>query len=353
MKKVIITIVVVLAALAAIGFVLSKNKKENQAKIDFINEGSEAVPVKVIQVAKAPLKMDFSANGNFVPVQDLKLLSENSGRITSLKVKEGESVKEGQLLATLDDKYLAIDLQTARDSYQKLKTDKTRYESSYQTGGVTKAQLDELDLQLRNASSRLSQAEKRLSDAFVKAPISGVINKRSIEIGSYVSPGTALFEIVDVSSLKLNVSVNEQQVLLLQPGSKVKIKVPAFPDKNFSGTIVFVAAKSDNTLNYPVEIKVDNIEQNKIKAGMYATALFDFEDQRPVISIPRKAFVGSVNSKQVYVLEGTTARLRSVMPGVILGETVEIMEGLSEGETVVVSGQINLVDQTPVEIQKD
>jgi membrane fusion protein (multidrug efflux system) len=207
---------------------------------------------------------------------------------------------------------------------------------------------------LRNAANRVAQSKTKISDSHIKAPISGIINKRHIEVGAYLSAGTALFDIVDVSKLKLNVSVNESQVVQLQPGSKVDIKVPVFPDQTFSGRVTFIAPKADASLNFPLEIKVDNVPGNKIRAGMYASAVFKFEKQGEAIVIPRSAFVGSVNANQVYVLEGgDKVRLTKVTPGAVMGESVVIYSGLTEGQSIVTTGQINLVDGATVAVQKD
>ncbi|GAA4431521.1 efflux RND transporter periplasmic adaptor subunit [Ravibacter arvi] len=351
MKKIIITLVVLAAAGVGIAKVLSDNKAENQARIDVVSKVSGVVPVKTFSVHKESIQLDFLANGNFVPNQDLKFMSETAGRITAILVKEGSRVQTGQTLARIEDKYLTLDVQSAKDSYEKIKSDKARFESSLKTGGVTQSQVDDISLQLRNAELRLEQAEKRLGDAVIKAPISGVINKKHIELGAYVSPGTALFDIVDVSSLKLVVAVDEKRVVLLKTGSQVEIKVPVFPDKTFTGTISFIAAKADNSLNFPVEIKVNNAKGEAVKAGMYANAMFRFNQEAPVLAIPRSAFVGSVNSREVYVLQpNNTAAIRKVVPGSVFGETVEILNGLEEGDKVIISGQINLSDGTAVEV---
>ncbi len=351
MKKIIITLVVLAAAGAGIAKVLSDNKAENQARIDVVSKASGIVPVKVFNVQKESVRLDFLANGNFVPNQDLQFMAETGGRITAILVKEGSRVQKGQTLAKIEDKYLTLEVQTARDSYEKLKSDKARFENSLKTGGVTQSQVDDISLQLRNAENRLEQAEKRLTDAVITAPISGVINKKHIELGAYVSPGTALFDIVDVSSLKLLVTVDEKRVVLLQTGNKVDITVPVFPDKSFTGTISFIAAKADNSLNFPVEIKVNNVKGDIVKAGMYANAVFRFKEEAPILSVPRNAFVGSVNTQQVYVLkDNNTVSLRKVTPGAVFGDTVEILDGLEEGEKVVISGQINLSDGSEVEV---
>src|SRR5690606_35192923 len=200
----------------------------------------------------------------------------------------------------------------------------------------------------------LRQARRRVQDAFITSPMSGIINRKNIEHGAFVSPGVSLFEIVDVSSLKLQVTANESQVVNIRKGDKVSITTSVFPDQTFTGTVSFIASKADNTLNYPIEIEVANPGENSIRAGMYATARFTFPKQEERIVIPRASFVGGVNSNQVYVMgSDSTARLKEVVAGRIIGEQVEIRSGLNEGEIIITSGQINLVDGTKVSPQSN
>ncbi|RZL47947.1 MAG: efflux RND transporter periplasmic adaptor subunit, partial [Pedobacter sp.] len=185
--------------------------------------------------------------------------------------------------------------------------------------------------------------------------INGIVNKKYIEVGAFVTAqGTQLFELVDVSKLKLKVNVNESQVANLKVGNAVQIQSSIFPTEQFSGKVSFIAAKADETLNFPIEIEVANNIKNSLKAGMYGTAVFKFPKQAPAILVPRTSFVGSVSSNEVYVLNKSknTAETRKVVSGRILGENVEVLEGLKEGETVITSGQINLTEGTPVTIIK-
>ncbi|RDC57304.1 efflux RND transporter periplasmic adaptor subunit [Pedobacter chinensis] len=355
MKRVITIIIVVVVALGAIAYVLSNNKKKNEAKTAFIAEGSGAVAVRVAQVEKKVVDLDFSANGNFIPKQELNFLSENAGRVTAIYVDEGARVSKGQVLARIDAEIINTDRETAEAAYQNAQRDEARYQSSYQTGGVTQQQLDQAKLATRNAKLRLQASQRRLSDANIKSPINGIVNKRYIEVGAFVTAqGTQLFELVDVSKLKLKVNVNESQVANLKVGDQIDIKSSVFPNDKFSGKVTFIAAKADATLNFPIEIEVENSHKNTLKAGMYGTAIFKFPKQAPSILIPRTSFVGSVSSNQVFVLDkaNNTSKIRKVVTGRILGDSVEILDGLNEGETVITSGQINLADGTAVSIVK-
>lgn len=352
-KKIInaVIVVTVLAALlAVIGFVLTNNKKKNAAQTAVVAEiASSDVAVKVSPVVKESIALDFSANGNFAPAQQMNFASENSGRVTRVLVDEGSYVRRGQTLAIIKTDVLNIDLETAQAGYQNALRDKQRYENAFKTGGVTQQQLDQAKLALDNAEARVGQARIRVSDANIKSSINGIVNKRYIEPGAVVSPGTQLFELVDVSKLKLNITVNETQVASLKPGSKVEVKASVYPDDTFTGIVRFIAPMADNSLNFPVEIELASNPNNKLKAGMYGTAIFNFGSSSPVITIPRSAFIGSVSANQIFVVaQGNTAKLRKVVSGRVLGDKVEVIQGLEEGETIITSGQINLSDGSKI-----
>jgi len=350
MKRGIITVVLIIVVIGAIAWVLNSNKKKNDAQTALVSEGSGAVSVRIAPVKKQPVDLDFSVNGNFIPKQELNFLSENAGRVSKIYVEEGDRVTKGQVLARIDAEIINTDRETAQATLDNAIKDEARYSSSFQTGGVTQQQLDQAKLATKNARLRLQSSARRVSDANIKAPINGIINKKYIEVGAFVTAqGTQLFEIVDVSKLKLKVNVNEGQVANLNVGDAAQIKSNVFPADNFSGKITFIAPKADATLNFPVEIEVENNHKNTIKAGMYGTAIFKFPAQAATITIPRGSFVGSVSSNQIFVLEnGNTAKLRKVIAGRTINDQVEIIDGLKEGETVIVSGQINLIDGSAV-----
>lgn len=355
MKKIIITIVVIVGALALIGYVLTKNKEENKAKTDIVAEKNAAVSVKVTPVKTEEVSLDFVANGNFQPIQELTFSAEKSGKVISVLVKEGDYVRVGQTLLTMRGDIINVNAQQAQAVYQNAKSDYSRYENAFKTGGVTKQQLDQAKLALTNAESNLTQANINVGDTRVKAPISGFINKKHIEPGSILTgmPATPLFDIVNVSKLKLVVTVNENQVASLKKGNTVNITASVYPDKTFSGKITFIASKADESLNFPVEIEISNNSNNDLKAGMYGTANFASNQQKQnLMVVPRNAFVGSVSSNQIFVAQNGVAKLRKVTAGRILGDQVEIINGLSDGETVITTGQINLQDGNTVEIIK-
>lgn len=351
--RTIITLAVVAVAIGAIGWVLVNNKKENAEKTAIVAQSDGAVAVRINIVQQDTLQQDFSANGNFIPVQQLNFSSENSGRIISVLADEGSRVSKGQVLAVIKADQLNVDVESAQAAYQNAVADKQRYENAFRTGGVTQQQVDQARLALSNAEARLSQARLKVSDTYIRSSINGIVNKRFIEPGAVVSPGTQLFELVDISRLKLQVTVSEAVVAQVKEGDQVNIRVSVFPDKEYTGRISFIAPKADATLNFPLEIELNSNPEQLIRAGMYGTAIFKAPARNSAILIPRSAFVGSVNSNQVFVVtKDSTASLRKIIAGRVLGDRVEVLQGLNQGDQVITSGQINLNEGTRISIVK-
>jgi membrane fusion protein (multidrug efflux system) len=355
MKKNITIGIVILGALGLITFTLMNNKKENAAKTAIVAEKNASVSVKTEAVTTEEISLDFSVNGIFEPLQELNFSAEKSGKVISVLVNEGDYVKVGQTLVIIRSDAINVNAQMAKAVYNNAQADYARYENAFNSGGVTKQQLDQAKLAMTNAGSNLKQANINVGDTKVKAPIKGFINKRYIEPGSMLTamPVTAMFEIVNVSSLKLTVTVDESQVANLKLGGPVNVTASVYPDVKFTGKITFIAPKADSSLNFPVEIEITNSPSNDLKAGMYGTALFASKQQKEsMMVVARNAFVGSVSSNQIFVVENGIAKLKKVTAGRILGDKVEILDGLSDNEIVIVTGQINLTDGTKVEIIK-
>lgn len=351
MRKIIYILIAVLLVVWA-GFKLSSNKKQMEEETAVVAQQNTEIPVRVTEVKKQILQDDYLADGNFLPVQQLNLSSERGGQVVRVLVEEGASVKKGQTLAVIKADLYSVELQNAEVAYQTALKDAERFENAFTTGGVTQQQLDQVKLQLQAAKARLDQAKINVGDAQIRATIDGIVNKKFIEPGTVVGPGTPLFEIVNVSTLKLKVNVNENQVAGIQVGDQVDVRASVYPDKKYTGKVTFVAPMADSSLNFPVEVEITNNADNLVRAGMYGTVIFSKaqENQVPVLSVPRNAFVGSVQSNQVFVVKGNQVELTSIVAGRSFGDRVEVIQGLQEGDVVVTSGIINLIDGAQVSI---
>ncbi|MNI52746.1 Multidrug resistance protein MexA precursor [compost metagenome] len=266
-------------------------------------------------------------------------------------VDEGSHVSAGQTLAIIEGDKLNVNVANAQAAFTNAQADLHRFESAFSTGGVTKQQLDQVKLQFENAKNNLRASKLNAGDVTIKTSVSGVVNARKIEPGTYLTVGAAAFDIVNVGTLKLRVNVDEKNVATLRVGQSVDVSASVYANQRFTGKVTFIAPKSDGSLNFPVEIEVNN-SSNQLRAGMYGTAMFGEGVAGNTLIVPRNAFVGSVSDNKIFVLKNGKAIETNVKSGRNFGDHIEILGGLQNGDQVIVSGQINLFDQSPVEIIK-
>lgn len=350
MKKILYAIMAIVLLVLA-GFKLVSNKEKQEEETAIVAQKNTTTSVRVDSVKTEIVNTNYKANGNFIPLQDLKLSSERGGQVVKVLAQEGDKVRIGQTLAIIKPDLYSVELETAKAAYQTAEKDAERYESAYKTGGVTQQQLDQINLQLLSAKARYDQAKINLGDTYVKATINGIVNKKHIEPGTVVAPGTPLFDVVNVSTLKLKVNVSENQVATIKTGDEVAIKASVYPDKEFKGNVIFIAAMADESVNFPVEVEVLNNNDN-LRAGMYGSVIFSSksENKTPVTVISRNAFVGSVSNNEVFVVREGVAHLTKIESGRNFGDKVEVLEGLKPGDVVVTSGIINLADGAKINI---
>ncbi|WP_140936641.1 efflux RND transporter periplasmic adaptor subunit [Sphingobacterium lumbrici] len=352
MKRAIITVIIIAAVLAGIFYILNKNKAKNEQETAEAAVTNATVAVRIDTARKQSVDLAYLANGTFMPKQEVTVSAEAAGRVVRVLVDEGSRVSAGQTLAVVEGDKLNVTVANAEAVFNNAQADVQRFESAYATGGVTKQQLDQVKLQFENARNNLQSAKLTAGDVTIKTSVSGIVNSRKIEPGTYLNIGAPAFDIVNVSTLKLRVNVDEKNVATLKVGQTVSVTASVYADKQFTGKITFIAPKSDGNLNFPVEIEIANNTNNDLRAGMYGTARFGNEDTAHVLVIPRTAFVGSVSDNKVFVAAGDKAIATQVVSGRNFGDFIEVISGVNEGDQVIVSGQINLFDQTLITVIK-
>src|SRR6478735_4106682 len=234
MKKFIYILIVVIIA-GAIGFRLMGNKEKMAAKAAVSEIKSDAISVQVTEAKTGKIDKSFTAQGNFAPIQSLTLTSETTGQIQKVLKRKGDKVRAGEMLLQVEANTMGADLATAQANYEKAKRDLGRFENLAVGEAITKRQLEEARVNVKVTEAQLVAARQRVNKTRITAPISGEINEIYVEVGSYLTMGAKLYDIVNVDKLKLKVQVDESQVLLIKEGQKVNVKADAGSGHEFSG----------------------------------------------------------------------------------------------------------------------
>jgi len=348
MKKIII-IVIALAALVFIVFRLSTNFKKINANKD-VSTDLAYVSVNVSPVSKMSINDSLQLTGYMEAYSEIDIAAEAPGIITSLNATLGQEKSKGSLIATIDDKLKKLAVQTAGISITKLKKDLERYNNLYKGGTVTEQQLNEAQNLYDNAEIQLEQAEKQLSDATIKSPISGIIIKKQIEEGEYINIGSPIATIVDISKLKIKLNVSEVNVYQLKLNDKAIITTDVYPGVTFEGSISFISSQGDDSHNYPVEIVIPNNSKYPLKSGTFANVMIKLPVTAEALYIPRESLLGSITEASVYVAENNKAVVKKIVVGNGNDKFIKVISGLKEGEKVIVNGQINLSDNKAIKI---
>ncbi|WP_200975528.1 efflux RND transporter periplasmic adaptor subunit [Echinicola sp. 20G] len=345
MKKIITPLILVIIA-ASIGFTLFKNKQEMEVKAEEAMKTSESIPVRTAVIEKTAHKISFTSNGTFEPNKELTLKAEASGKVLKIYKEKGDYVQKGDVIAKLDDELIQSELAIAEVKLHQNKKDLGRYENLAGTEAITEKQLEEIRNATKMAESDVKMKKKRLANTVITAPISGYINEDYIEIGTLMSPGMNVVDIVDIDPMKLVVKVSELEIARISKGDKVKVKVGVLPEQDFEGKVSFTSRKGDASLRYEVEIELSE-SSDQIKPGMFAYAAFDYPAEEAIL-IDRKSLVSGVKNPEVYVVENGKAVLKKVNLAQVGENKLVLLDGLKEGEKLVTSGLINLKDGTAV-----
>jgi membrane fusion protein (multidrug efflux system) len=346
----------VVAAAAIVAVIVlggSAGDANGAEKEDDATEEKAPVPVEVIEIAAGTVAAYISATANLVAENDVSVLSEVEGRVTSLSVDEGDSVRRGQVLARLEpsDEEIAL-----RKAQVRLANAELAYERSQDLMAkelVSRQDNDRLTVDFQIASQELAEAEWALAQTVIKAPFGGRVTLRDIQLGQHVRPGDKLFQITDFEPLIARIYLSESDIVGLEPGTLTKIQLNASPEISLTGRIRQISPIVD-TATGTVKVTVEAMSPPpEIRPGSFVSIHVVRETHEHALLVPREAVLRELQSSHVFVADGEAAVKRPVTLGIEDSGRVEVLDGLELGDRVIVAGQGGLREGTRVRILGD
>ncbi len=351
--RILAVIGVLTILVASIAFTLTKNKEKMADNAKVVEKTVSTFPVAIASAKTTELNTSFNATGNFEPRKEMTFVAEMAGKITQLNFDKGSTVGEGQVMLRTDDEALQRQMKIAKIAFDKAKKDLERFENLQKANATTEVNVEQARFAFQNAEQQIEQLKEQIAKTIVKAPMSGTVVRKHVEKGSFLAPGAPIADLTDIGGLKLVIKVSDVEVLKIRTGMTVKVQADVHSNASYTGVISHIAVKADNSKRYAVDIDVQNNGQYPLKAGMYGTALFEFNKTGTALLIPRKGIVGSLKDAQVYIAKAdNTVELRKIKTGIIKDDMVEVYEGITEGENVVTTGQVNLSNGVKITILK-
>ena len=303
-------------------------------------------PPKLVKVTEAKLKTlqeVLEITGTTEPENTANIISTVEGKITKLNVREGDYVKEGQVVVRISP-MLREDVVTAA----KIKMESFQEELNNKPGD------EELTKKLKEAKENYEFALEQYKEISIVSPSSGIVSKRLIDLGDMVAAKSKILEITSSNKFKINLTVAETDLRKLKTGQKADLNLDACPDRKFTGTITRIYPEIDPlTRNGIVEVRLDNPCPNT-KSGMFVRASFITKVYKDVLTIPSQSIITKMDKKNVFVIdENMKAKSVEVKTGFESKEDVEIISGLNPGDKVVIEGQQTLKNGNEVKLQSD
>lgn len=347
-SKILIPIIVTIALVGLIAWKLTENKQTIDRNAELSMTVNSIVPVMVEKPQYMNLTEMISINGRIDSKNEVVIYSKVQGVVLRKFKKAGDTVSRGTVIAQLENDVIQKKLRIANLNLMKARKDVERFQNLASIGAITVRELEDTQISLRSIESQITELKDQLSNTTIISPASGVINKDYFEEGTLLTIGGNVSDIVDDKALKMYINVTEKDILKLKKGQEASITTDVYAGSVFTGVIEAISPKSNSQYYYSVELAVNHPQ---LQPGMFATAVFSIEKTgRNVPAISRDAIVGGLKDPHVFVIRDAKAYKVPVQIGVSNGEYIEITNGVSTDDTVIKSGQINLVDGSEVSI---
>ena len=332
-----------MAVLMAVGCGNSTQKQAESAA-----PAAEVAPsVSVAQVFAQDVVQDATYTSTVQAYVKNNIVPQTAGRIVKINVEVGDRVKKGQVLAEIDK----AQLQQAQLQLHNAGVELERLRALYQAGGLSKSDLDAVELQYNVAKT---QVDNLIENTTLLSPIDGVITARNYDAGDMYAMSAPIFTVEQIKPVKLLVAVSESDYTKIGKGDKVTVKADAFPDLTFDGKIERIHPTIDpSTRTFVVEVVVPN-NYSTLRPGMFARVKVNFGVNHNVV-IPDVAVVKQQGSGErfVYILnEDGTVTYQKVELGRRMGTEYEVLSGVADGAKVVTGGQIRLKDGIKVSVNE-
>lgn len=322
----------------------------DEVKAEGTEKEKDPVPVKVTPAVTGPVAGYISATANLVAENEVKVLAEAEGRVTELKVEEGDSVATGQLLAALNRDEATIAANKSRLRASNASRAFQRAEETMGEGLISREEYDRLALEHEVAEQEQAEAEWRLGRTQIRSPFAGRVTERMVTPGQHVRPGDPLFVVADFDPLVARIYLPEKDVLHLEEGRDVRLSLAADPSFRFAGRIRQISPVVDTSTG-TVKVTVEAVDPPAaVRPGAFVSVDIVREERVAAVLLPREAVVRELGATHVFVADGDTAVKRAVTLGLEENDHVEVVSGVTAGDQVIVAGQGGLKAGTKIKV---
>ncbi len=323
-------------------FLSCKQKNKDQATIE-----KPAILVEVIIAGNEDVASNLEVNGSVLSNEMAELRTEVSGRLTFLNLPDGANVKEGTLLARVNDADLQAQLELQKTQLDLANKTLKRLSDLLKINGVNQADYDAAFSQVNTLQATMKVINAQIDKTIVRAPFSGELGIRLVSPGAYVTPQTLLGSIHQIDKVKIDFTVPETFSSLIFKGNNVKIQADGFSE-NLDATITAIEPQI-NSVSRNIKVRAMLIK-GLIQPGAFVKVFL--AQSRKGIMVPSNAIIPDALSNQVVVVRNNKATFVNVETGLRNANLVELVSGVNPGDSIIISGMLFVRPKASVKVKR-
>ena len=326
-----------------VGTMLYNYSCSNESTIEAtIEKTASGIPVTVIQLQSQPFEEYLNLTGIIKANSQINIVSEESGILVEIKKDKGSIVGKGEILAILENKVTEAAAEQSEAMYQQAQIDFNSSKVLYGKKAISENEFKTAELNLKAAKANYDLNNAHRQKLKIKAPISGYVNARYVDLGGYINPASPLFEIVDNSKMKVTIGVAQRFFRYIKEGTEVTLTFDAVPDLTIKTKVSFVA-KSIDPKNGTFNVETTFKNQGQLAPEMIANIKLLKQKYESSISVPIDAVIDSESGRYVFVANGKIAKKTDIKIQAIQENRV-MVEGLKQNDRLIIAGQRSLTD---------
>lgn len=370
-------LIIIVVAIVAIRIISNTGKAT-------LTNGEKIIPVTIKEITSSDIMETTSCFGTVKALNQVDIYAKISGRVEQLLIKDGQEVKNGDILAILEHSSIQAQIEQSEAGLNTAKAQSKQAEINLENlfkelqriielskqGAVSVsrkeqietqynaslAQKEAIEAQIKQMEAILKQTNINKDEAYIRASISGIISQRYTNIGNMVTPMQPVFTIIQIDTVKITTTIPETILSRVKNGETGSlITVDAYPNKIFNGIVSYVAPAVDSrSRNIDIEIELEN-KDKLLKPGMFSRIELILDRKKNIIAIPKDLIIYDMSGTDfkgyaVYILQDNVAKKKNVRVGIYSRGLVEIKEGLSEGNKIITAVGPHIYDGCKVEI---
>ncbi|MCI0516425.1 MAG: efflux RND transporter periplasmic adaptor subunit [Woeseiaceae bacterium] len=314
-------------------------------------QGGFPTTVETVQVTTSTMQASVRAVGTLIAEAAAVLRAEVPGQVLEVHFAEGQRVRKGDRLFSIEATVLEAEVNEARANAERSTAAFERAREMYAKKLISANDYDAAQANMNVDVARLLSSQAKLSKTTIRAPFDGYVGLREINIGDYATVGQAVVDVVQLDPLRVEFSVPETLLPKISAGQAISVSVDAYPGETFDGTITAVSPRID-VAGHSVATRASLPNPSlKLRPGFFVRVNVTLAEKADALLVPEEAIWPIGQDKTVYVVIDGKVHQRKVILGERLPGQVEILSGLEVGETIVVAGQMKLFEGAAVQTQ--